>query len=156
MEKAKQVYELVCRTLDNLDWIYTRRDDDLVITTGSRGEDLPIDLIICVAPKSQTVSVLSPMPYKIEEDKRVDAAVAVCISNYGNINGTFDYDITDGEIRFRIVNSYRNCTLSEELIVYLIMLACSIVDQYNDRFLAISKGMMTIEQFITLEQEENQ
>lgn len=148
MKHAQAVYETVCKTLDNRDWRYKRHDEDLTVTCGARGEDLPMDLVIMVNPRAQVVSVISPMPFKIAEDKRVDGALAVCIANYGLVNGTFDYDLSDGEIRFRIVSSFRESILSEELINYMVILAASTVDDYNDKFLMVSKGIMTVQQFI--------
>ena len=156
LKHAQSVYETACRALDARDWKYTRHDEDLVISCGARGEDLPMDLLIVVNPRAQVVSVISPMPFKISEDKRVDGALAVCVANYGFVDGTFGYDIRDGEIRFRIVSSFRESILSEELINYMIVLAASTVDDYNDKFLAVSSGIMSIEQFIEWENKKNQ
>lgn len=156
MKHAKSVYETICQTLDNREWKYKRHDEDLVITCGARGEDLPMDIIIMVNPRAQVVSVVSPLPFKIAEDKRVEGAMAVCIANYGLVNGCFDYDLSDGEIRFRVVSSFRESILSEELFNYMIMIAAGTVDDYNDKFLMISKGMFTIEQFIEWENKKNE
>ena len=155
MKQAQSVYETICKTLESRDWKFTRHDDDLRITCAARGEDLPIDIIIIVNPVSQVVSLYSPMPFRIAEDKRVDAAVAVCIANYGLINGSFDYDISDGEIRFRIVSSYRESILSEELFNYMVLVSAGTVDDYNDKFLMVSKGMLTTQQFIDWENNRN-
>lgn len=156
LKHAQSVYETACRALDAKEWKYTRHDEDLVISCGARGEDLSMDLLIVVNPKAQVVSVISPMPFKINENKRVDAALAVCVANYGLVNGTFDYDISDGEIRFRIVSSFRESILSEELINYMVLLACGTVDDYNDKFLAVSTGVMSFEQFVEWEKKKNQ
>lgn len=153
MKQAQTVYETVCRALESRDWHFTRHDEDLKITCGARGDDLPMDLIIIVNPRAQVVSLYSPMPFNMSEDKRVEAALAVCIANYGFVNGTFDYDFSDGEIRFRIVSSFRESILSEEVFNYMLAVAVSTVDEYNDKFLMISKGVMSIEQFIEWEKE---
>ena len=155
MKQAKTVYETVCKSLDARGWNYKRHDEDLTISTGARGEDLPMDIVIVVNPRAQVVSVISPLPFKISEDKRVDGALAVAIANYGLINGSFDYDLRDGEIRFRIVSSFRDSVLGEELFNYMVMLAAGTVDDYNDKFLMISKGMWSIEDFLKWEQEKN-
>lgn len=155
LKQAQSVYKTICKTLESRDWNFTRHDDNLTITCAVRGEDLPIDIIIMVNPVAQVVSLYSPMPYKIAEDKRVDAAVAVCVANYGLINGTFDYDISDGIIRFRIVSSYRESILSEELFNYMVLVSASTVDDYNDKFLMVSKGMLTVQQFIDGENNRN-
>lgn len=151
MKQAQTVYETICKTLESRDWNFTRHDEDLTITCGARGEDLPMDIILVVNPRAQVVSLFSPMPFKIAEEKRVDAALAVCIANYGLVNGSFDYDLSDGEIRFRLTSSYRESILSEELFNYMIVVAAGTVDDYNDKFLMISKGMFSIEQFVEWE-----
>lgn len=156
LKHAQSVYETVCRALDAKDWKYKRHDEDLVVSCGARGDDLAIDLLIMVDPKVQVISVISPMPFKINEDKRVEAALAVCMANYGLINGSFDYDISDGEIRFRLVSSFRESILGEELINYMVLVAASTIDKYNDKFLAVSTGVMTFEQFVKWEQEKRQ
>ncbi len=155
MKQSQSVYETVCKALDANDWHYTRHDEDLTITCGARGDDLPMDIVIIVNPRAQVVSLISPMPFKVDESKRVEGALAVCVANYGMVNGTFDYDLSDGEIRFRIVSSFRESILSEEVINYMLVLAGHTVDKYNDKFLMVSKGMFTIEQFIAWENESN-
>ena len=151
LKNAQKVYETICTAMEARDWHFQRHDDELTITCGARGEDLPMDIIFRVNPKAQVVTLFSPMPFKIAEDKRVDAALAVCVANYGLINGTFDYDLSDGEIRFRIVSSFRESILGEELFNYMLLVSASTVDDYNDKFLMVSKGMMSIQQFIEWE-----
>jgi hypothetical protein len=68
-------------------------------------------------------------------------------------DGSFDYDINDGEIRFRLTSSYRESILSKELFVYMIGVSIGTIDQYNDKFFMLSKGVMSIQQFI---EQENQ
>ena len=154
MQHAKTVYETACQALSNRDWKYTRHDDDLTLSFGARGDDLPMDFVLIVNPKAQVISLISPLPYKIAQDKRVDGSLAVNVANYGLINGTFDYDISDGEIRFRICSSYRDSLIGEELINYMVMLAAGTIDDYNDKFLMISKGMWSIQDFIKWEQSK--
>lgn len=156
MKQAQNVYETVCRALDARGWKFERHDEDLTVTLGLRGEDLPVDMVIVVNPKAQVVSVISPLPFRIGEDKRTEGAVTVAIANYGFVNGTFDYDIRDGEIRFRIVSSYRESILGEALIDYMVMIAAGTVDEYNDKFLMVSKGMISVEQFAQWEEQKNQ
>ena len=55
-------------------------------------------------------------------------------------------------ILFRLTSSYRESILSEDLFEYMIMIAASTVDVYNDKFFMISKGMLSIQQFIESEQ----
>jgi hypothetical protein len=153
---AKSVYETACSALTNRDWKYTRHDDDLTLSFGARGDDLPMDFVLMVNPRAQVISLFSPLPYKVAEEKRVEAALAVSVANYGLINGCFDYDLSDGEIRFRMCSSFRDSLIGEELINYMVVASAGTVDDYNDKFLMISKGIWGIEQFIEWEQKKNE
>ena len=64
------------------------------------------------------------------------------------ILGNFDYDLSDGTIHFRLNSNFRGSTLGEGQVQHMIALSCAMVDQYNDQFLALNKGEMTIEQFL--------
>ena len=151
LQKAKSVYYSLIDMLDTRNWKYERHDDDLVIRSGIKGEDLPIEFIVYVKPKNQVVQFISTLPFNIPEDKRVEAAIAVCVANYGLVDGSFDYDVNDGEIRYRLTSSYRDSYLGADLFEYMIMCAASTVDDYNDRFFMLSKGMIDIEGFMNME-----
>lgn len=148
MKKAQEVYATIIRMLDTRDWKYSKHEEDLLIKSGLKGEDLPVEFILVVNPRNQVVQFISRLPFDIPEDKRVDGAIAVCTANYGLIDGSFDYDLRDGEIRYRLTCSYRDSQLSEDLFEYMIMAAASTVDNYNDRFFMLAKGRMTVQQFI--------
>ena len=151
MQKAKEVFGTLVNMLDNRGWKYEKHEEDLVIKSGVKGDDLPVEFIVLVNPRNEVVQFYSAMPFNVPEDKRLDAALAVCVANYGLVDGSFDYDLSDGEIRFRLTCSYRESTLSEELFEYMIMVSASTVDQYNDKFFMLAKGMMTVQQFIEQE-----
>ena len=151
--KARAVYNTLIEMLDSRDWKYEKHEDKLLIKSGIQGDDFPVEYIMLVNPRNEVVQFLSSLPFKMPEDKRVDGALAVCVANYGLVDGSFDYDLTDGEIRYRLTSSYRESELSPALFEYMMMVAASTVDNYNDRFFMLSKGMITIQQFI--EQEGN-
>ena len=63
--------------------------------------------------------------------------------------GTFDYDVSDGTVMFRVVNSFRNCPMSMEIIDYLVHITVGTVDEYNDKLVDLAKGRMTLDQFMS-------
>ena len=150
---AKEVYEAFKSHLTRNNIRFDPHDDDLVITMTVTGEDLPQPTIIRVMESRDVVQILSPLPSKIPEDKRVDGAIAVSVANYGIINGSFDYDMEDGEVRFRVAQSYRGIVMNDDMIRYLLSITFSTTDTYNDRFFMFGKGLMTLEQFIEKEKE---
>lgn len=151
MKKAKEVFDVLVKMLDTRDWKYEKHEEKLLIKSGIKGDDLPVEFIVVVKPRNEVVQFISMLPFNMPEDKRVDGAIAVCAANYGLVDGSFDYDLRDGEIIFRMTSSYRDSHLSEDLFEYMIMVAASTVDQYNDKFFMLAKGMMSVQQF--LEQE---
>jgi hypothetical protein len=91
------------------------------------------------------------MPFNMPEDKRIDGALAICAANFGLIDGSFDYDLSDGQIVFRLTSSYRESLLSEELFKYMVMVSAGTIDKYNDRLFMLAKDMITLEKFLELE-----
>ena len=153
MKKAVEVYDTLCSMLDNIGWKYDKVEEKLMIKSGVKGEDLPIDFLVIVKPRNQVVQFISSMPFNMPEDKRVEGALAICTANYGLVDGSFDYDLSDGQIVFRLTSSYRESLLSEALFEYMIMVSASTIDKYNDRFFMLAKGMITLEQFIEMDGE---
>lgn len=58
------------------------------------------------------------------------------------------------DLLFRLTSSYKESTLGEALFEYMIMVSAATIDNYNDKFFMISKGMMTVQQFIESEKGE--
>ena len=151
MAKAKEIFDALVDMLDTRGWKYDKFEEDLVIKSGIKGEDLPIEFIVVVKPKNQVVQLLSRLPFEIPEEKRVDAAIAICVANNGLVDGSFDYDISDGQITFRLTSSYRESTLGADLFEYMILVSAGTIDDYNDKFFMIAKNMMSVQQFIEKE-----
>ena len=148
MSKAREVFETLCKALDNDDWRYQRNDEKLSINFGATGDDLPMEFVMFIDPKPGYVRLLSWLPFKINEDKIVDAAIATCAINYQLKNGTFDFNINEGEIVYRITQAYFDSTIGEEVLMYLIKVSCYTIDDYNDKFLMLSKGNLALKDFL--------
>lgn len=151
LELAKQVYKTLCEAIEAREWSFKKNEDQLSVFFGVNGDDIPMDLFLIVDAERQLIRLLSPLPFKISEAKRMEVAIATCVASYGIVDGNFDYDISTGEIHFRMTASFRGSTIGEGLFQYMISLACAMVDKYNDRFLALDKGMIDINQFIAAE-----
>ena len=148
MTQAKTVYEDLCAALDRRGWHYQRHDEDLVITFKSVGEDLPMDFIFVVDSDRQLLRVFSGLPFVIPEEKRMDLAIATCIASDGLADGSFDFDIKTGRIVFRLTASFMGSRIGDGLFDYLINCSGTVVDMFNDKFLLLSKGAISINDFI--------
>jgi len=148
LKLAKEAYDTLCNSLDEMKWRYSKDEDKLIIHVGISGEDIPMEFIIHCDADRQLIRVMSFLPFKISEDKRVEGAIATCHANYRLADGSFDYNLGDGSIIFRMTSSFRESLVGDELFKYMIHVACATVDKYNDQFLMISKGNLSITDFI--------
>ncbi len=146
-KNAEQAFSTLCAALDARQWNYEKEEDNLLVHFGVSGDDLPMKFVIFADVDRQMIRLLSPLSFKMEEDKRVEGAVAVCMASYGMADGSFDYDVSDGTISFRMTESFKGCLLGEGVFQYMISCACAMVDNYNDKFLALSKGVIGIDDF---------
>ena len=148
MKLAKQVYKTMCEALDKRDWHYGKEEEKLLVHFGVNGDDIPLQFIIVVDAERQLIRLVSPLPFKMSESKRIEGAIAACAASYNMADGSFDYDLSDGRIVFRITASFRESEIGEGLMQYMISCTCAMVDEYNDKFLAIDKGILSIGDFI--------
>ena len=145
---ALHAYTAIRNALDSRKWKYDTDDEEKLVHFGVNGDDLPMDFIFFVDEDRQLVRLLSPMPFKMAEDKRVEGAIATCHATYGLVDGSFDYDLSDGQITFRMTTPFHGEKISEGVIQYLIDIASIVVDKYNDKFFALSKDHIKIADFM--------
>ncbi len=149
MALAKQVYRTLCEAIENREWSFKKEEDKLLVYFGVNDDDIPMQFIIIVDAERQLIRLLSPLPFKMSEDKRLDGAIAACAASFGMADGSFDYDLSDGSIVFRMTASFRESIIGEGLFQYMISCSCAMVEKYNDQFLALDKGTISIADFIT-------
>lgn len=145
---AKEVYSTLCKALDNRGWKYEKDEEEFLVHFGVNGEDLPINFVILVDVDRQLIRVLSSLPFKMSEEKRIDGAIAACAATYKMADGGFEYDISDGSIVFKTAACFSESVIGEGIFRYMIALTCAMVEKYNDKFFALNKGLIKIEDFL--------
>ena len=151
MYAAKTAYNAIISMMESDNLKYSKDDNELRIDTGFTTDDIDVRITFFVDAERELVRLFSGLPFKFGEDKRVEGAVATCVANHGMVDGAFDYDFSDGEILFKMADSYRGADFTEENARYLLKVALSTVDNYNDRFFALAKGIMTVADFVAKE-----
>ena len=148
---AKQVYQTLCDVIENREWKFEKEEDDFIVHFGVRGDDLPMNFILVVDVERQLIRLMSPLPFNMDEDKRIEGAIATCAATYRLVDGSFDYDLSDGQIVFRMTASFRDSMIGEGLFDYMIDCSCFTVDEYNELFFALDAGVIDIEDFLKKE-----
>ena len=145
---AVKVFNKIEAYLKSKNWNYQKDTRKLEFKYQVDGEDLPMSFTLFVDAERQMIRAISFLPFDFANDKRIEGAVAVCVANYGMVNGCFGYDINTGSIYHKLTVSYMDIEVSDKLIEYIMGLGMSMVDKYNDRFFALSKGYISITDFI--------
>lgn len=145
--EAKAMYNTLCNTLDNMKWRYSKEEDKLVIRTSAVGDDLSIKLFMKVDSERQVMYLKSPMPFEVPEGTRQSVGMAVLIANYCMLNGSFEYDLSDGYLAFKMVIPFMESMVSEAVCKYMINLSCRMTDKFNDKFKSLAEGTMTLDEF---------
>lgn len=149
MEQAKTVFATICNVLAQHQWQYSCDEQALTIACGAQGNDLPMEIFVKVDAARMLTMLISHQPFVVPEDKRLDVAVAVSAVNNMLADGSFDYDIAGGHIFFRMTNSFIDSLVGEELFSYMLFASCQIIDLYNDKFLLIASGNLSVQEFLT-------
>jgi hypothetical protein len=150
VSNANQAYQIMIAALDNMNWKYKRDDEKLMVRFSATGNDLSTSFAFFIDADRQLIRLLGFLPFEMSEDKRVEGSIATNVANYKFVDGSFDYDIGTGKIIWRMTSSFCDSLLSTDLFRYMIQCSCQTIDQYNDQFLAINEGKMSISEFIEI------
>ena len=83
MELAKQVYQTLCEAIERREWNFGKDEEKLLVHFGVSGDDIPMQFILIVDAERQLIRLMSPMPFKMSESKRMEGAIATCAASFG-------------------------------------------------------------------------
>ncbi|MBQ6676459.1 MAG: hypothetical protein IJM71_00265 [Clostridia bacterium] len=145
-ERANRVFRTLCAALDSKGWHYKKDEETRSIDCTAQGDDLTMEIEVNVDAERQLIILRSHLPFLIPEEKRNDVAIAATIVNNQLVDGNFDYDYKNGFIVYRMTNSFIESDIGEDLLFFMIMVACRTIDDFNDKFLMLIKGKYSVEE----------
>ena len=146
MEMGKAIYESLCSVLDKMGVHYKKVEDDLVIAFGYKGEDMNHDLIIAVNVRQEAIQLIEKLPFEISAERATDVACAVCYVNDQILSGKFTYNMED-RLSFEVTQIFTGSLIGEEALHRMIMTLIITVENYDDKFMALNKGYIKVEEF---------
>ena len=149
-EAAKKIYQLILEAMEKKGLNHHRADEELSVCFSLELDNsiLPMHFRLRVDEERELIRLIAPLGFHFSENKRTEGALATCYVNNMLSYGCFDYDISDGEVCFRIANPYTDCDIHVDLIVDMIMSSAATLHRYTESFFAISKNKMDIEEFL--------
>ncbi len=145
---AGRVYAALCRVLENKAWDYDSDEEIMTVSFELQSENVPIAFVIIVDVERQLLRIYSPLSVKFSQENRIDGSVAVCFASYALCSGSFDYDLFDGSIVFRMVTSFNGSLIGDALIEDMINCTCTVVEKYSEKFSDLENEKISIDDFI--------
>lgn len=127
--------------LDEHDWHYSYDEERNVINTGGNigGKLRRVDMVIRFTHTGYKVVAISPV--SADEDSMEEVMRYLAMANYGMINGNFELDVRDGEIRFKVYNCLDGLnSLPDEMIAESILVPAMMMKKYGDGIAALCMG----------------
>lgn len=146
---AQETYALLCATLEKRNWKFAKSEEELSVGFGVLGDDLHMSVRITVNGDRELVTSYTSQDWSVPKELRIPFAVGVCAVNNHLVDGSFDFDLTNGEVVYRITLSYHDAKLGEEAIEYLIDCAASTVDNVNDIMKDFVDGKIDFNEYLS-------
>lgn len=151
MKEGKAVFDNLVNHLHsiNLNFATEELEDRFVIRFNMSGDDIPMRFFVYVNPQHRIITLHSPQPVKFDADKLDLGCKAIAAINYRLTDGDFQIDIRDGEVLFNMSNCYAGSLISGEVFDYMLGMSINIVDEFNDKLLMLSKGLIDLDTLLT-------
>lgn len=139
--EREQIVDAVRDWLDGDDWHYEYDAEKQLIKMGINLKSKIKSGRIYVDLKEDCYVVYVCAPINGDKDNLEELGKYLTMANYGLINGNFELDVRDGEIRYK---TYVNCdgleSLSSAVIQDSICVGCAMMDRYGDGIAALAMG----------------
>lgn len=148
LQLAQKTYGTLVDYLNERNWNFDAEEDKLGIEFYMSGDDLRMHFRIFIDVPMQCVVLYSPMPFHMPEEHITAAALALSYINDRLLDGCFDLDLSNGRICFRQTFTFYDSLIGRNAFDQMIYAASHIVDDFNDQLLMLSKGAVTLSQFV--------
>ena len=143
--------------LDDDDWHYDYDAEKQLIKMGISLKSKIKSGKIYIDFKDDCYLVYVYPPLNGDKDNLTELTKYLTMANYGLLNGNFELDTNDGEIRYKV---YVNCegleSLSTEVIKDSICVGCVMLDRYGDGIAALALGFSDAETEIKKAEHRNE
>ena len=148
---SQNIANAITEDLTNNDWSFSFNDEKGVFEFGITigGKIRKVNYLIRISDNEYIVYLTSPIGAD-KNNERMMAAMAefVCRANYGLKYGNFEFDMRDGEIRFKSFVDCSAITPTQEMVRNSIHYPAGIFDNYCDGILGIIFGDMSAKEAV--------
>ena len=136
--KSWKNYMSLCRTLERNDIKYNREDEKLCVICRVGGNELSFRFTI--NPSKMLITLYSPLPIELNNEKAADMALAVCMINSTIEDGSFCMDLINNLLYFKMTSSFYETQINDTIFEYMLSTSADIIDEYYPKLKMLAKG----------------
>ena len=130
-------YETLKAHFESAEWNFEAHDDAQVLSTGFPGTNAQFEAMIAIDEGDDLIQCISFLPSNIPEASHAHVAEFVCRANYGLKVGKFEFDLSDGQIRFQTYAPFIQGDLHDDIIRRVCGLNFAMIDRYYPGFMKV-------------------
>ncbi len=122
---------------DSMDWKYSYDETKSLFSAGISMHNSVGNVALKIIVKETRYTVYAILNNKVESKFLPQVAEYLHRANYCLLNGNFEIDYSDGEIRYKTYVNFENAKLSKEIIADSILLPIFMFDKYGKNLLKL-------------------
>ena len=137
MENTIQLFK---QFFNENEWEYSYDEEKNVFVTGVNMNNALGNIHIIIRMRQTSYTVYAILNSNAEETNISLVAEYLHRANYGLLNGNFELDYEDGEVRYKTHVNFEDTTVSEEILNDSILLPIFMFEKYGMNLLKIMLG----------------
>jgi len=139
--EKEDLIDLVRDYLDEEGYHYEYHADKGFLELGFNLKSKLKEVRMIVDFKKHGFIVLALAPLNADKDNLGEILKYIAMANYGLVNGNFELDVRDGEIRYKVWTGTEGlATLPKPIIEDAINIPCAMMDRYGNGIAALALG----------------
>lgn len=140
MMNADRNYEVARQTCMNNHWRFNEDDEHHVLKMGFNVKTKFGHIDVIIHAKEHGIITYGILPIRGDKETEANLIKYIAMANYGLVDGCFEYDVSDGEIRYKsFVPGYAD--LTEDAVERSVGVTVKMVDRYGNGLGKLAWGM---------------
>ena len=147
MEKTKAI-NVIKKFFEDKTWKYEYIEDDNVFISNINMKNILGNVRIFISISENSYNVYTILNSKVEKKYYPLVAEFLHRANYGLLDGNFEMDYNDGEIRYKSFVNFRSIDLTSEIVEESIIVGAAMMNRYGKGLLKIILGEKSVKECV--------
>ena len=119
------------------EWSFKRIPDRTAVRSEIRGKNSMYTVHFRTDEEDEILQIYTMLPHRAPEEQRLKVAEYVTRANYGLRIGSFEFDIRDGKVRYKVSVDVEGGALTYTMIDNMVGAGLSTMDRYFEGFMMV-------------------